>query len=88
MTVDYRTLLQRPSIEIYGVDPSERPGAARVVPINAMPVVTGGPENLPAVVGAIGDVDVLRDVDVPTVNADPSSITDQPTILTDGSVGG
>ncbi|MDV3221951.1 alpha-(1-_3)-arabinofuranosyltransferase family protein [Intrasporangium sp.] len=78
VTVDYRTLLQRPSIEIYGVDRSERPGAPRVVPLDAMPVVTGGPENLPAVVGAIGAVDVLRDVDV------PGAITDQPRVLTDG----
>ncbi|WP_324141651.1 alpha-(1-_3)-arabinofuranosyltransferase domain-containing protein [Intrasporangium sp.] len=84
VTVDYRTLLQRPSIEIYGVDPSERPGEARIVPLDAMPVVTGGPENLPALVGAIGDVDVLRDVDVPDVTADPRAITDQPTVLTDG----
>ncbi|GAA6526722.1 alpha-(1-_3)-arabinofuranosyltransferase family protein [Intrasporangium sp. DVR] len=77
ITVDYRTLLQRPSIEIYATSGAAQ---ARLVPLASLPVLTGGPENLPAVTEALGPQDVL-------LEADASGVGDAaggPTILTDG----
>lgn len=77
LTVDYRTLLQRPAVEIYATGRSTE---ARLVPLDDLPVVTGGPENQPGVVASLGARDVLRDVDVPErggpTRAGPVVVTD------------
>jgi len=78
LTVDYRTLLQRPAVEIYATG---RSSESRLVPVSDLPVLTGGPENEPEVVAALGARDVVRDVDVPEGS---SLAATGPVILTDG----
>ncbi|MCH8614031.1 alpha-(1-_3)-arabinofuranosyltransferase domain-containing protein [Arsenicicoccus dermatophilus] len=64
LTLDERTLLPYPSVEVYDVGPVEQ---ARLIPVAALRSVTGGPEDLPylaralpARVGVLGhDVDTL-----------------------------
>ena len=77
LTVDYRSLLQRPSIEIYATGGA---GEARIVPLETMPVLGGGPESIPLVTQALGPRDVLLDADATGAVGEAGG----PTILTDG----
>lgn len=76
-TVDYRSGVPRPAVEVYEV---ERPRGARIVPVSGMPVLSGGPENLPSLTSTLGAADVLRDVDADAAGVTPKG----PRVLTDG----
>ncbi|HET7799941.1 MAG TPA: alpha-(1-_3)-arabinofuranosyltransferase family protein [Humibacillus xanthopallidus] len=77
LTVDHRTLVQRPAIEIYAVGGA---GPARLVSTEQLARVTGGPENLLGIADATGRRDVLAGTDALVVPTSPAS----PWVLTDG----
>ena len=77
LTVDYRTLVQRPAIEVYAVGDEQ---SARLVATDDLVRVTGGPEDLLAVTEATGRRDVLAGGDAAAVVASRTS----PWVLTDG----
>ncbi|TQM58265.1 arabinofuranan 3-O-arabinosyltransferase [Humibacillus xanthopallidus] len=77
LTVDHRTLVQRPAIEIYAVSGAQ---PARLVSTADLARVTGGPESLLGLADATGRRDVLAGTDALAV---PTSST-SPWVLTDG----
>jgi arabinofuranan 3-O-arabinosyltransferase len=65
-TVDYRTLLQRPSVEIFGVQGA---AVAAQTPLDRLRPVAGGPEDLTDVVSATGDRYTAVGTDGPAAGA-------------------
>ncbi|MGW5239778.1 alpha-(1-_3)-arabinofuranosyltransferase domain-containing protein [Monashia sp. NPDC004114] len=79
LTVDYRTLVQRPAIVVYSVP---APSTARLVPESELSVVAGGPENLVQLAGEGAWRDTVLAGDAEAQDLEGS---DHRLVLTDGS---
>lgn len=77
LTVDYRTLVQRPAIEIYAVP---APSVARLVPTTDLVQASGGPENLIQLAGSGSKTDFLFGADADAL----PGVREGPLVLTDG----